>query len=759
MSEWLRLHENSTAEPKPTLFLLETPFQKQIPRGAPSRPPSSQSPLNGECEYEEELYGLVLLRKIQSEASTRNLSKLVITVPVVAFPEESLSNGTDFDGQAESESTHARMMRRHCIEIGAKAVVPSPMSKMCIRDLFDTYAYRAHLDAKALHRAQNEARKTPYAYLREDMVSKLANNICNGGREWDGLETTMSPVSAQRRDEIALAISEWAFCSPNFSDDELVAAACIIFEHALSVPELKDWRIPAAQLHAFIVACRAAYNKFVAYHNFCHVVDVLQATFHVLVEVGAFPPLRSANDSRPRIASSRSPIAKLLGPFEGLMLLVTAIGHDVGHPGVNNGFLVKLRAPLAQLYNDKSVLENFHCAAYTQILRNYWPKVYNESAMRTLVLSSILATDMSLHGDYMGRMNALKAALSENNGSTDSWEPAQKHDRTALTCALLIKCADISNVARKHDTAIKWMHTLSEECARQKDMESELKLDSSLMAYSGKDISKLTESQLNFMKFVAKPLFEGVAHILPEVGYCLDELNLNQKLFEQQYEQAKGNTTVVPNGHRESPAVGHLDAKPVNGIVTTFDSVADFAQSDPFSVAASDSSNPSKQRCSETTEGSSAPYTGDCASQATSATTGRMPLSPSTQGTSIVSRDSLDRPNSLPVTSVTAPDSAAPDSSTARADSTKSQTEFMAGYHHHHRQSDEEGDYSSNGHSARTSPRRNGGLESGFDHPDYPHKTVKKKTSRWESLKAMFKSGHKSSSNSSPPLPPADASG
>jgi hypothetical protein len=98
--------------------------------------------------------------------------------------------------------------------------------------------------------------------------------------------------------------------------------------------------------------------------------------------------------------------------------------------------------------------------------------------------------------------------------------------------------------------------------------------------------------------------------------------------------------------------------KEVNGASTQFETVAAFAASDPFNISEARQFTSGKQRCSEATEGSaSAPGAGDWASQATSATTSKMPLSPSTQGTSIVSRDSMDRPSSVPVTNITAPDS------------------------------------------------------------------------------------------------------
>jgi hypothetical protein len=90
--------------------------------------------------------------------------------------------------------------------------------------------------------------------------------------------------------------------------------------------------------------------------------------------------------------------------------------------------------------------------------------------------------------------------------------------------------------------------------------------------------------------------------------------------------------------------------KEVNGAVDNAAAIADYASIEQLSSRDSALGHHHfKQRHSEATEGStSAPYSGDWASQATSATTGKMPLSPSTQGTSIVSRDSLDRPGSVP---------------------------------------------------------------------------------------------------------------
>jgi len=191
------------------------------------------------------------------------------------------------------------------------------------------------------------------------------------------------------------------------------------------------------------LASRAAYNSFVHYHNFRHVVDVMQAIFYFLLQLGTIPPYPASRDS-PDTNKPVSPVAALLKPIDALTLLISAIGHDVGHPGVNNAFLVALKAPLAQLYNDKSVLESFHCAAYSQILRRYWKQAFEDVSMRGLMINSILATDMGLHFKYMSDLKDLTEAIG--NRGTEGCNSQKLDEYRLLVCALLVKCADISNV-------------------------------------------------------------------------------------------------------------------------------------------------------------------------------------------------------------------------------------------------------------------------------------------------------------------------
>jgi 3'5'-cyclic nucleotide phosphodiesterase len=360
-------------------------------------------------------------------------------------------------------------------------------------------------------------------------------------------------IETDKRQTVAMAVGTWCFSAHNFTDDELLHAALIMLEHALDIPELEKWRMPTGAypdrrssnrltaldaLMRFLQASRAAYNDFVLYHNFRHVIDVLQAIFYFLVQIGSLPPYPKGS-AHP--VTDRSAIASLVKPFDALTLLISSIGHDVGHPGVNNAFLVALNAPLAQLYNDRSVLESFHCAAYSQILRRYWPTAFEDIKMRKLMINSILATDMGLHFKYMADLGNLQDKLHHNNNSLDGWNLKQLEEYRDLACGLLIKCADISNVARKFKVAAQWASILNDEFSNQGNMEKELEIPTQLFGGPPErdNVIKMAESQIGFMNIFARPLFEGVTDILPAMQFSVDELMTNKATWERRIEQEK----------------------------------------------------------------------------------------------------------------------------------------------------------------------------------------------------------------------------
>jgi len=465
--------ESTSTNAQPVLVMLGTPTGDVI-GGSSGEGSNSVS-----SAYDpSKSYGLTLLQHISSEVSNSSLSKLVVPVAMIyraesdtiysiphsrgsssqpssgAFPTISVkSSRPTWNAGRTAQADPQHTLR--CVNIGAVDVLTSPLQEDRLHTL-SVPAYRAQKEAlkeRAKFLTQKRLRKRswlgntdnkPYAYLREAMVAGLMTGICHPDEVPQVIDPKrLQDLESKKEARLANAIGSWGFSGHDWSEEDLVHAACMMLQHALSMPELIQWRMSAPELKTFLMASRAAYNEFVNYHNFRHVVDVMQAIFYFLVQLGTLPPYPiSASAS---VKKAVSPIAALLKPFDALTLLITAIGHDVGHPGVNNAFLVALNAPLAQLYNDRSVLEAFHCAAYSQILRRYWKVAFEDVSMRALMINSILATDMSLHFNYMKDLGHLQDKVHHNHG-TDGWSPQTLSEYRVLACALLVKCADISNV-------------------------------------------------------------------------------------------------------------------------------------------------------------------------------------------------------------------------------------------------------------------------------------------------------------------------
>src|SRR5690242_21484319 len=94
-------------------------------------------------------------------------------------------------------------------------------------------------------------------------------------------------LKPERRKFVEDKVSTWAFSAHDFTDDELLYAALVMLQHALSAPELSQWDMTqgtvcsamsrlsadftfADELVVFLLASRTAYNEFVKYHNFRH---------------------------------------------------------------------------------------------------------------------------------------------------------------------------------------------------------------------------------------------------------------------------------------------------------------------------------------------------------------------------------------------------------------------------------------------------------------------------------------------------------
>lgn len=90
------------------------------------------------------------------------------------------------------------------------------------------------------------------------------------------------------------------------------------------------------------------YHSTNPYHNGLHATDVAQAMFYFI----QYPLFK-----------------KSLDYYDQIACIFAACVHDLAHTGESNGFLINSGAELAIRYNDKSPLENMHCAEAFSLLK------------------------------------------------------------------------------------------------------------------------------------------------------------------------------------------------------------------------------------------------------------------------------------------------------------------------------------------------------------------------------------------------------
>ncbi|RVE58766.1 hypothetical protein OJAV_G00198010 [Oryzias javanicus] len=239
------------------------------------------------------------------------------------------------------------------------------------------------------------------------------------------------------------------------------------------------FQLDMVKLWRFLVMVQEDYHNDNPYHNAVHAADVTQAMYCFLQE-----PM----------------LAKSLTSYDILLGLLAAATHDLGHPGVNQPFLIKTDHYLATLYRNTSVLENHHWKSAVGLLRetrlfSHLPAEDSLNMERELG-SLILATDISRQNDYLSRfrMHLDKENLCLSNGS---------HRHFVLQMAL--KCADICNPCRPWELSKQWSERVTEEFFQQGDIEKKHKLEVSPLC--DREANTVGNIQIGFMSYVVEPLF------------------------------------------------------------------------------------------------------------------------------------------------------------------------------------------------------------------------------------------------------------
>ena len=277
--------------------------------------------------------------------------------------------------------------------------------------------------------------------------------------------------------------------------------------------------ITTKKLESFLRTVSDNYKITTLYHNSIHGADITQSLFVFFL-----------NSNIEEICETT--ILDLLG------ILLSALGHDLGHPGLNNGYHINASTELGITYNDKSCLENFHSSYLFKILKkdenNILEKfnVQNYKTIRKRIISQILATDMAYHGETI---SLIRAKINENKGQERfiflTGNDKTKFDEQQLLLNFLIHIADLGHNCKNFNISIKWVKLLCEEFWMQGDKEREKGLPISFLC--DRNNVDTPTSQIGFLKGFIVTSFTCLVEMFPTLNFTVDNAENNIKRWKQ----------------------------------------------------------------------------------------------------------------------------------------------------------------------------------------------------------------------------------
>jgi len=310
---------------------------------------------------------------------------------------------------------------------------------------------------------------------------------------------------------------------------------------------IKEWgclseiTVPGKVLRDFMSGIQSRYLEN-PYHNFLHAL----ATTHYVFRLVEASKLKDHITCQDRFA-----------------LVVGALCHDVGHQGRNSAFEIITLSSMAIRYNDRSPLENHHCAIAFEVAlqdssrdldpispggkrrisgsgqpersaseRSMTPTETSRNCnifkcmdsdvflhVRKRIIAGILGTDMSLHNHHVSKLKTFTTPTEfiESDGGE-------------FLVELVMHAADIGNPFMPPDISYRWGQKIAEEFTAQVEDETRLGLPVTSMMSGLTDPKKNAKSRVGFIDFVVTPLATHLFELFPGlVEHAKNHLDENRE--------------------------------------------------------------------------------------------------------------------------------------------------------------------------------------------------------------------------------------
>ena len=319
-----------------------------------------------------------------------------------------------------------------------------------------------------------------------------------------------------------------------------------LLPHESSMPDnLKEWDFDALQITNKVTLCSIIGHLFATLFNLAELSIDATIFDRYIIEVGKNYHDRPFHNLQHSVCVTHftymlinaTAAADKLSTLQLFGLMLSAVVHDIDHPGNTNLFEVNSRSELALQYNDLAVLENHHCSFAFILMRQSNMNILgrltsaNYTDLRRFVVSCILATDMSVHFDLIEE--------TKRKG-VDNWKYAELKDQQ-LFGKIILHAADLSNPVRPFHITKEWARRISIEFNDQYNREVELGMPTLAHMTSANEIV-FSKNEKGFASFVVAPMWRAIATCFPTVQFLVQQVDKNiiswQELADRLQEEA-----------------------------------------------------------------------------------------------------------------------------------------------------------------------------------------------------------------------------
>ena len=273
---------------------------------------------------------------------------------------------------------------------------------------------------------------------------------------------------------------------------------------------ISQFSIDLQKLRNMITSAHSLYHQENPFHNFKHGFSVMHVTYLILRE-GA---------------------ASCLTSLDILAALVSALCHDLDHPGNNNAFEIATRSELALTHSDDSVLERHHSSMTHRLLNRPENNIFEnlssqeQKEIQALITDTIMATDMSVHFYHVEKLE-ISSKLPPPH-----FEINDPNSRRILL-GHIIHAADLSGQILKLDLAIKWGDKCIQEFINQCIKEKELGIPVTPFMDGLEDELKQMKLQHGFVGNIVLPLWTALATCFPSLSHTVTRGQANYAYYNQ----------------------------------------------------------------------------------------------------------------------------------------------------------------------------------------------------------------------------------